>query len=232
MYFIPTMCEVYNEISLSFYERFKVSDNEINLLTDGNKTFDVLSHTKEEVAKYNSLYKDMNEFLYCSIIFQAFAIEAYVNFIGVNKLDEKEFFEKHERKNTIAKLRLILNRAYNQNLDIRKEILTDINKLFDFRDHLVHFKSKRVELSIAAMENYNPYEFLAELYSEVDVLILTFNKLRTLVNSFEGRDLIDCQAILLLSEMERNIKEMIRKSFGLPPDDSEWLINYMLDLEV
>lgn len=56
-----------------------------------NQSRDILSHTPDENSKYFNLYRERQNASIISIVFEAFAVEAFINCYGSEKLGKKQF---------------------------------------------------------------------------------------------------------------------------------------------
>lgn len=215
MNFTPNNSDIYNGISVRNYKQFKIADIEIRKLSNKYGNFDLLSNTPENVEKYTLLYSRITETLFVSIVFQALAVEAYVNFIAVNLYGENDFFGSFEMKGTEAKLRKIFSEKIRSDFLKDVDISNKVKELFDLRDEIVHFKSKQVDLG--AMEQnpdiYNPFEFIDRHYNGIENIIDTYEALKTLITKLHGVDITVEQSSALQEALAKQISEMFGKLF-------------------
>ncbi len=150
-----------------------------------------------------------------SIVFQAFAIEAYVNLIAVNLYDENEFFGRFEEMGTMKKIKKIFSEKLNSDFLKDKDIYDLVDITFDLRDKLVHFKSRRINL-LEMQDNpelFDPYILIMEHYEKMDEVVNTYPKFKELVDGLVGHDIFDTQMNNLQELMNYNIQEIYKKLF-------------------
>lgn len=98
-----------------------------------------------------SIFELLQDNAISAIIFQALAVEAYINLFGVYELGEEAFFTRYEPpknnrpkgfhyKSSIEKLKSICKEVYN--LDFPASDISPLQALFDKRDRLVHNKPR------------------------------------------------------------------------------------------
>lgn len=212
MFFTPTNSEVYYGISKSYHEMFHDAFKEMDAMR-GNASYDMLSHSQEENNRFLYFEQIQRQAMMISIVFQAFAIEAYVNLIAVNLYEENDFFGKFEEMGTMKKINKIFSEKLNSDFLKYTEIYDLVDITFDLRDKLAHFKSKRVNL-LAMQEKpelYNPYESIMEYYEKIDEVITTYPKFKELVDGLVGHDIYDTQMSNLQELMKLNIQEIYKK---------------------
>ena len=91
----PMLCETYNKISQQAYEEY--TESIIYLKSLGCAYWDFLEHTEEENAKYMSAMQDRERSALTAIVFQALAIESFVNLLGVQRIGEEAVSYTHLR---------------------------------------------------------------------------------------------------------------------------------------
>jgi len=215
MHFKPTNSEVYYGISKGYHEMFHDALKEIQLLIGDKPSYDVLSHSQEDNNRFFYFEQIQRQAMMICIVFQAFAIEAYVNLIAVNLYEENEFFGKFEEMGTLKKINKIFSEKLKSDFKKDKDIYNLVDITFDLRDKLAHFKSKKIDLH-AMQEDpdiYNPYEFYTDFYEKIDNIVNTYPKFKVLVDGLVGHDVIDKQMNDIEEMLKFNIQEIIRKTF-------------------
>jgi hypothetical protein len=214
MNFTPTNSEVYYGISLNNYQMFHDAYKEITTMTNGHHSFDVLSHTKEENEKFIWYEQVQRQAMMICIVFQAFAIEAFVNFIAVNLYEEEYFFGQFEIMKTQKKINKIFSEKLKNDFAKHDEVKELVELSFDLRDKLAHFKSKRINLEELQNdpESYNIFEYLFEHYNRIDEVINAYPKFKGLVNTILGYDIFDTQMNNLNELIATNIQDIFKKT--------------------
>ena len=216
MFFTPTNAEVYYSISKGYHEMFHDALKELQLLMGDKPSYDVLSHSQEENNRFFYYEQIQRQAMMICIVFQAFAIEAYVNLIAVNLYEENEFFgTKFEEKSTLGKINKIFSEKLRNDFKKHAEVYNHVDLTFDLRNKLAHFKSKKIDL-MAMYDNpdiYNPYEFYYDFYEKIDDVVNSYPKFKVLVDGLVGHDVIDKQMSDIEEMLKFNIQEIIRKTF-------------------
>lgn len=217
MEYIPTYSEFYNSISLNYYGRFLNTFKELKKMANEQGYFDVLANSPENNAKYTQLFSINREALIIAVVFHAFAIEAYVNLIAAHLYKEEEFFGNFERKSTQSKIRKIFSEKLSGDYNSHIEVKAKVDLLFTLRDRLVHFKSKKIDLEALQDDpmDYDPNEYLSDIYENIDEVMKSYELLKALLNSLIGYDVFNKQMDNLNQAMMWNIKEIYRKAFGI-----------------
>ena len=99
------------------------------------------------------------------LLFSCIAIEGFLNYYGVRRMDEPFFKKNMERMGITEKLALVIAACCQKRLDEDDEILKEIRWLFDERNSLIHPKSK--DIAHHAIEEFiseHPCKFLVEKY--------------------------------------------------------------------
>jgi len=213
MNYTLTNSESYNDISISHYETFKKMDSELFKLNEGNKSYDFLSHVISENEHYTYIYGLFQQSLMISIVFQAFAVEAFVNFVAVNLYEQDEFFGKFDMMNTEKKIRKIFSEKLNSDFSKFEETEALIKILFELRDRLVHYKSKRINLETLhdSVNEYDPFEFMEVLYNNIDKVICAYKKMKELLFDLNGFDILTKQSNDLNNEIRKCFEEVAQK---------------------
>ena len=95
-------CEVYKQMSQDFYNNYKYFSNEKSKLYNG-KDWDYYEHTNKENDKFLCYHQSKHRSAITSLIFQALAVEVYVNYYCY-KCYGDEFFNN---KQSIELLKLM-----------------------------------------------------------------------------------------------------------------------------
>ena len=103
----PMLCENYNGMSQSFYAQYK--DAERYLKSMKCDDWDILSPATDETEKYVTAQSMRLHSAIAAIVFQALAVEAFVNLYGAQKVGDEAFYSKYDFKGatTLSKLKAI-----------------------------------------------------------------------------------------------------------------------------
>ncbi len=231
MKYSQSNAEIYYGLSIHYYENYKNKLSELYAFAD-NKSYKVIK-TPEDEMKYKVLFHDSREYLYISIVFNAFAIEAFINLVGVTVFGNEVFFSEIERKNTFPKIRLIFHEL-KDDFDKHTEVKELIELAFDLRHKLAHSKSKQLDLIDIQNDIYHkfspenlgkytyedifdPFEELNWLANNVDTSLVAYQKFKELTNKILGYDIFAKQAESLQRSIDYNVQEMIKKGVQFNP---------------
>ncbi len=157
---ILTNANVYADMSDDYYKQYlHFSELRNNLPI----SFDIVSDTERYVLAFN-LQQEARKNAIAAIVFQALAIEAYINLFGMYTLGEKLFYDKYERLSFTKKLEAIcesFGRIYPQ------EHLSQVYNLFQKRHRLVHEKPKEFSFHFQPFD----YNHLENNYSDIDAVL-------------------------------------------------------------
>jgi len=229
MKYIQSNADFYYGQSIHYYEKYKCKLSELSAFSD-NKTYKVIK-TLEDELKYKDLFHDSREYLYISIVFNAFAIEAFINLVGVTVFGNDVFFSEIERKNTFPKIRSIFHEL-KDDFDKHTEEKELIELAFDLRHKLAHSKSKQLDLIDIQNDIYHkfspenlgkytyedifdPLEELNWLAGNVEAAMSAYPNFKELVNKTLGYDIFEKQAENLQRSIDYNIQEMFKKGLGI-----------------
>lgn len=190
----------YARISRIFYEQY----------LEVKKLYDSISKSETEFEKqienlaFQYVYlEQMDDAAIAAVVFQALAVESYVNLWGIDVFGEKEYYDKThklERASTMRKLERIANELGKS---IPEDLLCDIKALMEKRNHFVHQKPKAFEIGIEPYNYKNPEEnfrdinaFIAEkmrAQENIEVDVVVYEKLQEAVRIIrgKGKELID-----------------------------------------
>ena len=143
--YYESMCDRYASMAEDYYRQSKELGNMPSL-----KEY-LLPEATEAYVQHLANIETKTRLTISAIIFQALAIEAYVNLFGVYVVGERRFFSEYEPPkykrqkgdkplNTIDKLKKICKDEFHQHFP--EQHADRIRKLFATRDKLVHSKPK------------------------------------------------------------------------------------------
>ena len=191
----------YAYMSKTFYNQFLEAKKMYeNLDTSENK--DSLEQQLYSIAIQRPYLQQMDEAAIATVIFQALAIEAYVNLLGIDILGEDKYYtycyekkKRLERASTKKKLEVITE-IIGQPLP--DGLLHDISALMDKRNDLVHQKPRATWVGIAPYNYDNQEEnfkdinaFIAETRmaeKNIDREVMLYEELSEAIKIIRGTD--------------------------------------------
>lgn len=191
----PSNSEIYYEISVIHYQIYLQLFNDLRNLTVDDVPFDFLTHTPDENEKYKRTWRQQYQSLIVSIVFQAFAVEAFVNFVGESLYDEGYFFGKFEKMKTSCKINKIFSEKLNSDFSKFGDVKESVDKVFHLRDDLAHFKTTRINIEDLKQspEKLNPIGYVDELYESIEMVKSAYPSFKKIINTLLGYDILDRQ---------------------------------------
>lgn len=169
----------YYSISAVNYEQYKYFKEEYKKLTNGNKEWDMFSHTKEENDKYMEYWSNYKYYAFVAVVFQALAVEAYINYYGFKNLGDTKFETHYEKIDTVNKYIIIYEIVNKKEFPKSEVVYEKLKKLIGLRNHLVHSKASKVNMKGEDLQKFmndlsKPF---GKLFSEIDNVMTTYNGL-------------------------------------------------------
>lgn len=178
--------DYYYKCSIENYNLYKIANTEHRELTEGIKCWDILSHTKEENAKYFSSWSDKQYYAILSIIFQALSVEAWINYYGAKTFGIDKYNREYEKLPTSEKYLAIYKEVKHKDFPKGKKEYNNLKLLFRLRDRLVHSKAYMINMRGGSDQDF--FDSLNELFggrnnnifTKIDNVMCTYNQLVTL----------------------------------------------------
>ena len=126
---------------LSFSKQYKALGNDLDVL-----------EVPQAVVNYISAYKNMESAAYMAIVFEALAVEAYVNTLGEHLIGER-YYQEYESKDakkdrtTLGKLKRLCKNEIGRPYPTDGVHFRAIQTLLNKRDAIVHTKPVRFAIS-------------------------------------------------------------------------------------
>lgn len=135
------LCEQYNSLAQNFYQQYLIQRNEAIRV---GKSFDFFENPEAAIlqSKRNIIILQL---AICSVVFECFAIESYVNFWGAYRLGDDAYYSKYETKprySTIEKIKLLCKDEFNSPYPTGGKHFATLKRLFTKRGQLAHDKPK------------------------------------------------------------------------------------------
>ena len=154
MSFFPMLCENYNGMSQSFFSQYK--DVNTYLRSLGTENWDYLEHSPEENQRFNEAHTMRLNSALAAVVFQALAVEAFINLYGAQKIGEEKYYSEYELKGvtTTKKIKRICSETLGQPYPTNDRAYSRLISLLEKRDRIVHTKPRA--LKIDEIENDLP----------------------------------------------------------------------------
>ncbi|NLY44519.1 MAG: hypothetical protein GX053_00765 [Tissierella sp.] len=220
-----SLCEIFYNMSLEQYNLYKSNKKELDDICKGNYYFDVLSHAPEENIAFHSCYNKAYSAAISSIVFQAFAIEAFINFYGSIKLGHHVFHDHYDRISIRDKIIIISKIATGKDFPKGEKVYELINKVIRQRDKLVHHKGKEIRFEDCSEEQFHKtmHMNIDFIFDDIDDLVKTYPLFIKTIAILEGKeiDAYNEQQLNLTNEFLRVIKNTIHKAFLGPEEETD-----------
>ena len=184
-----TSANQYAKMSLSFFQEYHLIDEEYQ------KALSSYEEGQVDDYKVFALLIEKEEKAIAAVVFQAFAIEAYINLLGITIFGEDDFYHKKigntkiERMPTLQKLDIICSEL---SVNYPEPHRQKIDALFKKRDSLVHQKPHLYTATVQPFEYDHPEESYKEYYELMKPLKYLFSNLE--------------EEMILYSELQENIR--------------------------
>lgn len=174
------LCEQYNTLAQSFYQQYVDAKQELLLL---GKNVDIMENIGLARTK-SQLEMAMLQSAICAVVFEAFAIEAYVNFFGIYSLGEKYYLSHYESKDkrysTVRKIVVLCKKEYGSPYPEESEHFSTLDGLFRKRNALVHNKPRGNIIS--SREDFSDYlsamQEISSIYINLDCEMNLYNEVK------------------------------------------------------
>lgn len=195
MDFFPVICENYDQMSQNFYEQYSEATDYLSSL--GCKNWDLLSHTAEENEYYLTAMSQRFHSALAAVVFQALAVEAYVNLYGAMKIGEAKYYKDYEsstnKKSTRDKIKKICKDVLGRDYPTDTKAYSHLCELLRDRDRIVHTKPHSVKIEETTVvprysELMEQYDFIFQNLSEK---MQSYRELKRTLSEMGG-DVEDC----------------------------------------
>ena len=205
-------CELCSSIAKNFYNEYKETKDLLNKLCENKDSWDLLSHSDKENELFNYYWSVIRRNTVSIIVFEALAVESYINLYGYYYLKEK-FDKKYEYKPTLIKICDLCEDVIKTRFPKGEQLYCQLFKLFRKRDELVHFKADSIDVEESTEEEFIDFisKYIGSTSSkELDEYIEIYDELRKKMKELEGCeiDFIDRQKKEVYESMTDKIAEM------------------------
>ena len=150
-------CIDFDSIAQNAYAQYLGFSKEYEAL--GNN-LDVLE-VPQAVVNYIAAYKNMESAAYMAIVFEALAIEAYVNTLGEHLIGERYYQEYESRdatgdRTTLGKLKRLCKNEIRKSYPADGDHYREVKGLLKKRDKIVHTKPVHFTISKCDFDYSNP----------------------------------------------------------------------------
>lgn len=178
----------YKEVSSTNYKIYKEFKVKYDKITDNNKTWDISEHNEKDNEKYINYWTNHRYYATIAVIFQALAVESYINYYGLKKLGSKKFNEHYEKIATVDKYVIIYEVVNKKEFPKSDSAYGNLKMLFKLRNSLVHSKAQEINMIDDDLEAF--MDNLSKLFggpknnifSEIDNIIKTYDQIISIMN--------------------------------------------------
>lgn len=211
------LCENYNGMSKCFFQQYKDAESYLKSLNCG--FWDLLDHTQDENEKYFEALSLRYHSALAAIVFQALAVEAFVNLYGAQQIGEDTYYAEYEKKGatTESKIKKICTEHLKSRYPTSDKSYARLMSLLIKRNDIVHTKPRSVTIDgspIAYDEFMSQTEYI---FKDIDEEMQSYDILKCNLMKLEGKekDIIQENIEVQQHTMLEQISEMYSKAlFG------------------
>ena len=205
-------CNLCSDIAKNFYNELIANKELLKKLSGYESSWDLLSHSEEENETYKYYWAIIRRNTISIVVFEALAIESYINLYGYYNLKEK-FNKDYEYRPTLKKLCDLCEDVTKKKFPKGEKLYCQLTNLFKKRDDLVHFKSESIIIKGSSEEEFNSFiskHIGSTTDIELDQYIILYDDLRNKLKELEGceLDVVDKQKKDTLDSILSNIADM------------------------
>lgn len=190
--YVP-LCEQYNDIAQSFFQQYKdLRDEQASL----GKPIDYFEKPNE--AEHQTFLSiGILRTAIGAVVFEAFAIESYVNFWGASLLGDSQFYEKYEsgkkgqKYSTIEKIKLICKDDFQSPYPTGGTHFSNLKALFSKRDRLAHNKPKGHKIELIENALHSEFESadkeISFVFDNLETDMTMYSELKTNLTHCSGK---------------------------------------------
>ena len=145
---ILTNADLYAEMASSFYRNYLHAERELSLTSSRDYNL-----VEEQYIQRYHLINERKKNATAAIVFQALAIESYINLFGMYTIGEAKFYGDYERTASTKKLQEICSFI---GTSYPKDHLARLEALFMKRNRLVHEKPKKHSFTVQSYDYQHP----------------------------------------------------------------------------
>ena len=213
MNLFPMICENYNEMSKNFYSQYKEAVNYLQSLN--GTSWDYFAHTNEENEKYNSARSLRYHSAIAAIVFQALAVEAFINLYGAQRIGEEKYYTEYEKRGSTTedKIKKICRDYLKSDYPTNDKAYSRLISLMQKRDAIVHTKPHPVIIDGTPV-SYDAFMSQTEfVFKNLDDEILSYDDLKSNLMKTEKKetDIIQELTGMTQSAIQQQITAMYSK---------------------
>lgn len=217
MNFTFSLCDYFYSMSIEHYNIYIDSKKKTNDLSNNNNYYDVLSHSPEENLLFQQYYYKGHSSAIASIVFQAFAVESFINYYGSKKLGKNMFHDHYDRIGIIDKIIIIPKIATGKDFPKGEKVFELIKKLFSKRDKLVHHKGKEINFGDCNEDIFQSimHHNIEFIFEDIENIVNTYPLFIKTLAKLEGKeiDLYSEQQAELEKEFQKTLIDTFKQIF-------------------
>lgn len=187
---VASLDNYYHTLALQHYQKYCIANDEYNKVSSNNQDYDFLLHSDDDNNKYIASWDEKQKNGIISIVFEAMAIEAYINYFIVKKYGievfNKEYNAKYKEKSIWFKYKDMVKKCTGKEFEEYNEEFELFSTLINIRNNMVHSKPEVVNFYA------DPQDFLNQMsrvfggindniFNSIDRLINTFDVVRKIL---------------------------------------------------
>jgi hypothetical protein len=178
---VTSLYDYYHTLALEHYQKYCVANDEYNKVCNNNQSFDYWSHSKEEQHIYISSWREKQKNCIISVVFEAMAVEAFINYIIVKTYSVDVFEKEYIYKSIWQKYKIIIKNNTGKEFEDYKIEYNMFSKLITIRNTMVHSKSEVFDIYTIDQQEF--LNRMSGMFGGVDDNI--FNSIDIVINTFD-----------------------------------------------
>lgn len=205
------LCEDYNNISKSSFAKYKEAEDYLKSLNCSS--WDHFEHAPEENKKFEEAYSLRYHSALTATVFQALAVEAFINLYGAQRLGEKTYYTEYEKKGATieGKMKKICSEYLESQYPTNDKAYSRLISLMKKRDKIVHTKPNSVAIDGTRVSYDDFMSHVNFIYKDLDEEIMSYDILKKNLMKIEGNeiDLIQESTNMIQNAISEKIIEML-----------------------
>jgi hypothetical protein len=199
-------------------------------ISNNNSSWDLDAHSEAESMEYSYSWQTYYLNAITALVFQAMAVESYINYYGLVKLGKEIFNDKYEKTSTFPKLFKICKQVTTKDFPKDSDLYANLVDLFKKRNKLVHSKADVFDFKDFTIEKFQESnkEYIVFVFDNLESLIEVYPKLKKELATIDGSyiDIIQQDKQKTEEFIEYSIANMFTRDQSLNEEDEIDIINF------
>lgn len=174
--------ELYYGISIENYELYKQYSSEFTKISD-NISWEI-DNPKNNINDYILSWQNKKITGTITIVFQALAVEAYINHYGALKIGRTKYNDHYERIDTKDKYIIIYELINKIPFPKNGKIYENLDMLLQIRNRIVHSKTHKINYENSSLQDFcNSMNIAMEndIFKDINNIVQTYPQLLSIM---------------------------------------------------